>query len=257
MVCGCEWCLDFGSSISEEAGVGEDDLRELPDLRRQRAVQRAREAGARLRDRDLAQPRRCARTSSSTACARSSTSRSWSSSPTSSRSRTTAPASTGRSGSRARASPRARSASRPRPAARRSRPRPVSAARRPAPGSSTTPIAASAAGRSAGCCAGTGAGRSSRWRCRTRAPASCSARSTPERRMASWHLVGADGSVASAGAARRRRCCGCCPAARRSPWLVRARCPAAVERAYARVAGAPRHARPPARRYGRSPAPTG
>ena len=23
MVCGCEWCLDFGSSISEEAGVGE------------------------------------------------------------------------------------------------------------------------------------------------------------------------------------------------------------------------------------------
>jgi AhpD family alkylhydroperoxidase len=30
MVCGCEWCLDFGSSISEEAGVGEDDLRELP-----------------------------------------------------------------------------------------------------------------------------------------------------------------------------------------------------------------------------------
>jgi 4-carboxymuconolactone decarboxylase len=30
MVCGCEWCLDFGSSISEEAGVGEDDLRDLP-----------------------------------------------------------------------------------------------------------------------------------------------------------------------------------------------------------------------------------
>ena len=30
MVCGCEWCLDFASSISEEAGVGEDDLRELP-----------------------------------------------------------------------------------------------------------------------------------------------------------------------------------------------------------------------------------
>ena len=29
MVCGCEWCLDFGSSISEEAGVGEEDLREL------------------------------------------------------------------------------------------------------------------------------------------------------------------------------------------------------------------------------------
>ena len=30
MVCGCEWCLDFGSSISESAGVGEDDLRALP-----------------------------------------------------------------------------------------------------------------------------------------------------------------------------------------------------------------------------------
>lgn len=33
MICGCEWCLDFGSSISEEAGVGEDDLRELPAYR--------------------------------------------------------------------------------------------------------------------------------------------------------------------------------------------------------------------------------
>ena len=30
MVCGCEWCLDFASSISEEAGVDEDDLRALP-----------------------------------------------------------------------------------------------------------------------------------------------------------------------------------------------------------------------------------
>jgi 4-carboxymuconolactone decarboxylase len=30
MICGCEWCLDFASSISEEAGVGEEDLRELP-----------------------------------------------------------------------------------------------------------------------------------------------------------------------------------------------------------------------------------
>jgi 4-carboxymuconolactone decarboxylase len=30
MICGCEWCLDFGSSISEAAGVTEDDLRELP-----------------------------------------------------------------------------------------------------------------------------------------------------------------------------------------------------------------------------------
>lgn len=30
MVCGCEWCLDFGSSISAEARVGEEELRELP-----------------------------------------------------------------------------------------------------------------------------------------------------------------------------------------------------------------------------------
>jgi AhpD family alkylhydroperoxidase len=30
MVCGCEWCLDFGSSISAEAGVSEEELRELP-----------------------------------------------------------------------------------------------------------------------------------------------------------------------------------------------------------------------------------
>lgn len=30
MLAGCEWCLDFGSSISEEAGVTEEDLRELP-----------------------------------------------------------------------------------------------------------------------------------------------------------------------------------------------------------------------------------
>jgi AhpD family alkylhydroperoxidase len=29
MVAGCEWCLDFGSAISAEAGVSEDDLREL------------------------------------------------------------------------------------------------------------------------------------------------------------------------------------------------------------------------------------
>ncbi len=33
MVCGCEWCLDFASSISEAAGVGEDELRELPTYR--------------------------------------------------------------------------------------------------------------------------------------------------------------------------------------------------------------------------------
>jgi len=30
MICGCEWCLDFGSSISAAAEVGEQDLRELP-----------------------------------------------------------------------------------------------------------------------------------------------------------------------------------------------------------------------------------
>lgn len=29
MVCGCEWCLDFGTYLSEDAGVGEDDLRAL------------------------------------------------------------------------------------------------------------------------------------------------------------------------------------------------------------------------------------
>jgi alkylhydroperoxidase family enzyme/uncharacterized protein YjeT (DUF2065 family) len=33
MVCGCEWCLDFASAISEEAGVGEEDLRELATYR--------------------------------------------------------------------------------------------------------------------------------------------------------------------------------------------------------------------------------
>ena len=30
MVPGCEWCCNFGSAISEHAGVSEDDLRELP-----------------------------------------------------------------------------------------------------------------------------------------------------------------------------------------------------------------------------------
>ncbi len=30
MISGCEWCLDFGSAISDEAGVDEQDLRELP-----------------------------------------------------------------------------------------------------------------------------------------------------------------------------------------------------------------------------------
>jgi len=32
-LCGCEWCLDFGSSISAEAGVSEDQLRALPTFR--------------------------------------------------------------------------------------------------------------------------------------------------------------------------------------------------------------------------------
>ena len=31
MLTGCEWCLDFGSSIAHEAGVTEDDLRALPE----------------------------------------------------------------------------------------------------------------------------------------------------------------------------------------------------------------------------------
>jgi alkylhydroperoxidase family enzyme len=30
MICGCEWCLDFGSAISAKSGVAEADLRELP-----------------------------------------------------------------------------------------------------------------------------------------------------------------------------------------------------------------------------------
>lgn len=30
MICGCEWCLDFGSSISAASGIAEEDLRELP-----------------------------------------------------------------------------------------------------------------------------------------------------------------------------------------------------------------------------------
>ena len=33
MLCGCEWCLDFGSAISAEAGIGEPELRELPRYR--------------------------------------------------------------------------------------------------------------------------------------------------------------------------------------------------------------------------------
>jgi 4-carboxymuconolactone decarboxylase len=34
MICGCEWCLDFGSSISAEVAVGEAELRELPTYQR-------------------------------------------------------------------------------------------------------------------------------------------------------------------------------------------------------------------------------
>jgi AhpD family alkylhydroperoxidase len=29
-LCGCEWCMDYGSSLSAEAGVSEQQLRELP-----------------------------------------------------------------------------------------------------------------------------------------------------------------------------------------------------------------------------------
>ena len=31
MLAGCEWCCDFGSSISKDKGVSEDDMRELPN----------------------------------------------------------------------------------------------------------------------------------------------------------------------------------------------------------------------------------
>lgn len=34
MVCGCEWCLDFGSSISAGVGIGVRELRELPSYDR-------------------------------------------------------------------------------------------------------------------------------------------------------------------------------------------------------------------------------
>ena len=34
MICGCEWCLDFGSSISAKAGISEAELRELPTYQR-------------------------------------------------------------------------------------------------------------------------------------------------------------------------------------------------------------------------------
>lgn len=31
MLCGCEWCLDYGSSVSTAANIPEEDLRALPD----------------------------------------------------------------------------------------------------------------------------------------------------------------------------------------------------------------------------------
>lgn len=34
---GCEWCIDFGSSVAREAGVTEDQLRELPRFRESEA----------------------------------------------------------------------------------------------------------------------------------------------------------------------------------------------------------------------------
>src|SRR5215208_906625 len=34
MLAGCEWCLDFGSAISAEAGIGEQELRGLPTYQR-------------------------------------------------------------------------------------------------------------------------------------------------------------------------------------------------------------------------------
>jgi AhpD family alkylhydroperoxidase len=34
MICGCEWCLDFGSSISAEAGISDEELRELATYQR-------------------------------------------------------------------------------------------------------------------------------------------------------------------------------------------------------------------------------
>ena len=32
-VCGCEWCMDFGSWLSKDAGVSEEQLRALPSFR--------------------------------------------------------------------------------------------------------------------------------------------------------------------------------------------------------------------------------
>ncbi len=32
-VCGCEWCMDFGSSLSKQVGVSEEQMRALPRFR--------------------------------------------------------------------------------------------------------------------------------------------------------------------------------------------------------------------------------
>jgi AhpD family alkylhydroperoxidase len=32
-LCGCEWCMDFGSWLANEAGITEEQLRELPNFR--------------------------------------------------------------------------------------------------------------------------------------------------------------------------------------------------------------------------------
>ena len=32
-LCGCEWCMDFGSSLAKESGITEEQLRELPNFR--------------------------------------------------------------------------------------------------------------------------------------------------------------------------------------------------------------------------------
>jgi 4-carboxymuconolactone decarboxylase len=32
-ICGCEWCMDYGSAISRKVGVSEDQLRALPEFR--------------------------------------------------------------------------------------------------------------------------------------------------------------------------------------------------------------------------------
>ena len=116
MICGCEWCLDFGSSISDGGRGRRGGPARAARLRLQRPLQRA------SRSWSSTTPPGCrgARSTSPT-----------SSSPSSARAPRRGPdgradehhrarelprrASTGRSGSRARASPRAPTASRPRP----------------------------------------------------------------------------------------------------------------------------------------------